>query len=234
MNARFDCFITGTDTDVGKTLVSAALLHTLTQQGVRCAGMKPVAAGATLRDGTWRNNDAESLAAAASVKLPPDLVTPFLLRTPASPHIAASIDNLTIDAASIAAAYRKICAQTDAVVVEGVGGFRVPLAQHYDTADMAVQFGLPIVLVVGVRLGCLNHALLTAESITARGLKLAGWVANTLDTTMPYFVENVSTLKAMLSAPLIGVIPHLPDVSAASAASHLDFSCLPGWPGKQS
>ena len=165
--------------------------------------MKPVAAGATLRDCIWHNADVDALALASSVKLPTEITTPYLLKTPASPHIAADLDGVRIAAKHIADCYRQIQSQTDAIVVEGVGGFRVPLlstlSSRYDTADMAVQFCLPIVLVVGMRLGCLNQALLTAESITARGLKLAGWVANTVDPAMPYFTENVSTLQAPVS-----------------------------------
>lgn len=234
MNAKFACFVTGTDTNVGKTLISCALIHALARQGVRVAGMKPVAAGGVQRDKVWHNDDTDALIAASSVKLMPELATPYLLRAAASPHIAAAAENLTIGPSYIAACYQQITSLADAVVVEGVGGFRVPLAQNYDTADMAVQFGLPMVLVVGMRLGCLNHALLTAESIAARGLKLAGWVANAIDPSMQHVEENVSTLQNLLPAPLLGVIPHLPQVSAAHAANHFDFSCLPGWPNKHS
>ncbi len=233
MSVIFSCFVTGIDTNVGKTLISCALLHALAQQGVRAAGMKPVAAGAVQRDSVWHNDDTDALIAASSVKLMPELATPYLLHTAASPHIAAAAENLSIGPSYIAACYQQITSLADAVVVEGVGGFRVPLAKDYDTADMAVQFGLPMVLVVGMRLGSLNHALLTAESIAARGLKLAGWVANTIDPAMPHLAENITTLQTLISAPLIGVVPHLPDASVARAASHLDFSCLPGWPGKQ-
>ncbi|MBS1157553.1 MAG: bioD, partial [Proteobacteria bacterium] len=122
---------------------------------------------------------------------------------------------------------------TDAVVVEGVGGFRVPLAENLDTAELAVQFGLPVVLVVGLRLGCISHALLTAEAIAARGLTLAGWVANTIDPAMGFAADNVATIASRMKAPLLGVVPRLENASASQAARHLDFSCLPGWPGKQ-
>jgi dethiobiotin synthetase len=234
MSTPFACFVTGTDTDVGKTLISAALLHTLSQQGLRCAGMKPVAAGAEMKKGVWRNSDVDALAQASSVKLPTALTAPYLLKTPASPHIAASQDGVTFSHARIADCYRQIRAQADAIVVEGVGGFRVPLLttmdSRYDTADMAVQFGLPVVLVVGMRLGCLNHALLTADAIAAHQLNLAGWVANTIDPAMPYFAENVAALQTLLPAPLMGVIPYLQNATAVHAAAHLDFSCLPAWP----
>ncbi len=233
MSAPFCCFVTGTDTHIGKTLVSCALLHALAQQGVRAAGMKPVAAGAVLRDGIWHNDDADAIASASGMTLPPELATPCLLRTASAPHIAAALENTRIDQMKIATAYRLIASQAKAVVVEGVGGFKVPLAEDFDSADMAVQFGLPIIMVVGLRLGCINHALLTAEAIAARSLVLAGWVANMVEPAMPYVADNISALAKRLPGPLLGVVPHLPVPSATIAASHLDFSRLPGWPGKQ-
>ncbi len=233
MRAPFSCFVTGTDTDIGKTLISCALLHALAQQGIRAAGMKPVAAGASLRNGVWHNDDADALAAASGIALTPALAAPYLLRTAAAPHIAAAAEGIVIDLDHISACHRQISSLANAVVVEGVGGFCVPLTEKFDTADMAVQFGLPIILVVGLRLGCINHALLTAEAIAARGLVLVGWVANTVDPLMPYAADNVLALSSRLSAPLLGVVPCLPVASPALAASHLDFSCLPGWPAKQ-
>jgi len=233
MNAPFSCFIAGTDTEIGKTLISVSVLHALGQCGVRSVGMKPIAAGAEWRDGAWHNEDADALAAAANVALPQALTTPYMLRTPASPHIAAALDGVAIDAMHIIECYRQIRLQTDAVVVEGVGGFRVPLAENLDTAELAVQFGLPVVLVVGLRLGCISHALLTAEAIAARGLTLAGWVANTIDPAMGFAADNVATIASRMKAPLLGVVPRLENASASQAARHLDFSCLPGWPGKQ-
>jgi len=223
-------FVTGTDTEIGKTLVSCAMLHALAQQGLRAAGMKPVAAGAELRDGVWHNEDVDRLAAAASIDLPVELSTPYLLRDAAAPHIAAQQEDVRIDAAHILACYKQIAARADAVVVEGVGGFRVPLSETFDTADLAQQLGLPVILVVGLRLGCLNHALLSAEAIAARGLKLAGWVANAADPGMRHSAANVDALKARLPAPLLGCVPRLPAASPAAAAAYLDFFVLPGWP----
>jgi dethiobiotin synthetase len=230
MTAPCSYFITGTDTEVGKTLVSSALLHALAQRGLRSAGMKPVAAGAALRDGVWHNDDADMLAAATNIALPSALTTPYLLREAAAPHIAAALENVEIDVAHIRHCYQQIAAAADAVVVEGVGGFRVPLSSEFDTADLAQQLGLPVILVVGLRLGCINHALLTAEAIAARGLTLAGWVANGIDPAMPHAEANVDALAARLSAPLLGGVPWLAVPSVAAAAVHLDFSCLPGWP----
>lgn len=225
-------FVTGTDTEIGKTLISAALLHALTVRGLRTAGMKPVAAGAELRAGAWHNEDADMLAAACSERLPQSLTTPYLLREATAPHIAAAHESAAIDPQHILDCYGQIARAADAVVVEGVGGFRVPLTDDCDTADLAQRLALPVVLVVGLRLGCISHALLTAEAIAARGLTLAGWVANTVDAALPNAAQNVDTLAARLPAPLLGCVPRLPLASAAAAAAHLDFSRLPGWPGR--
>jgi len=161
-------FVTGTDTEIGKTFVSAALLRGFVREGLRATAMKPIAAGATLIDGVLHNEDADQLDAAASVLLPPEIRTPFLLKEPAAPHIAAALEGVTLDMARIVDCYEAACERADAIVVEGVGGFRVPLTATEDTADLAVALGLPVVLVVGMRLGCISHALLTAEAIAAR------------------------------------------------------------------
>ena len=223
-------FVTGTDTEIGKTLIASALLHALALTGVRAAGMKPVAAGAEWRNGVWHNDDADQLAQAASLSLPTALSTPYLLREPAAPHVAAALEGVIIELGHILACYRMIEAQADAVVVEGVGGFCVPLSDTEDTADLAVQLGLPVVLVVGLRLGCISHALLTAEAIERRGLKIAGWVANAVQLGMPHAPANIEAIAARIAAPLLGYVPRLSAPSAALAAAHLDFSCLPGWP----
>jgi len=227
-------FVTGTDTEIGKTLISSALLHALATTGVRAAGMKPVAAGLELRDGLWCNEDVERIAAAANVVLPQQLATPYLLREPASPHIAAALEGVRIEVAHIRQCYEQVASQADAVVVEGVGGFCVPLSEQENTADLAQQLGLPVIMVVGLRLGCINHACLTAEAIAARGLTLAGWVANLVDPHMRHVDANVQTLIRHLPAPLLGRVPTLPAATAAAAAAHLDCSRLPGWPGKRS
>src|SRR5471032_840265 len=151
--SRFACFVTGTDTEIGKTLISSAILHTLVQSGVRACGMKPVAAGAEQRDGVWHNDDCDQLIAAGNVTLPQNITTPFLLREAAAPHIAAELEDQYISPVPILAAYLEVSAASDAVVVEGVGGFRVPLNESFDTADLAEQLDLPVALVVGLRLG---------------------------------------------------------------------------------
>ena len=224
MNLKFACFVTGTDTGVGKTLISSALLHGLSRAGLQTAGMKPLAAGAEIRDGVLHNDDVFELESASSLSLPRDLTVPYLLREPAAPHIAAALEHTAIDPQRLLSAYAQIAAQAEAVVVEGVGGFRVPLTDDFDTADLAEKLQLDVILVVGLRLGCLNHALLTVEAIAARGLKLAGWVANEIDPAMPHQQQNIDALSQRLPAHLLGVVPHMSQASAARAAACMDFS----------
>jgi dethiobiotin synthetase len=230
MSAPLSLFVTGTDTEIGKTLVSAALLRAFARDGLRAAAMKPIAAGAFERDGVWHNEDADQLDAAASVLLPPDIRTPFLLREPAAPHIAAAQENVTLDIARIVDCHAQALKLADIVVVEGVGGFRVPLTDAHDTADLAFALNLPVVLVVGMRLGCISHALLTAEAIAARGLRLAGWVANRIDPAMDFADENIAAIRDRLdrqyNAPLLGVVPRLDPASPEVAAGHLDTATL--------
>jgi dethiobiotin synthetase len=227
---RFCCFVTGTDTEIGKTLVSSAILHKLVEAGHRACGMKPVAAGAELVGGELHNEDADMLAAAGNVHLPQNITTPFMLREPCAPHIAAAMEGVTIEPVPIIAAYAEILAASDAVVVEGVGGFRVPFSESFDSAELAEQLNLPVILVVGMRLGCISHALLTVEAIVARNLVLAGWVANTADPDMRFFEENIEALAARIPAPLLGVVPRLEQATAANAARFIDLAGLPGWP----
>lgn len=228
---RFSCFVTGTDTEIGKTLISSAMLHALVQSGVRACGMKPVAAGTELGDdGTWHNDDCDRLAAAGNVHLPQSITTPFLLKEPAAPHIAAELEGIVISPVPILAAYVEINAASDAVVVEGVGGFRVPLNDEFDTADLAEQLALPVVLVVGLRLGCISHALLTVEAIQARGLTLAGWVANETQADMAFADDNVLALEQRIPAPYLGRVPRLDEPGAEAAAEYIDFTQLPNWP----
>lgn len=231
MAARFQCFVTGTDTEIGKTLISSAILHGLVQAGVNAAGMKPIAAGAEMRDGLLHNDDVAQLIAASNVELPRELVVPYLLREPAAPQRAAELEGITIEEDRIVAAHAQIVEQADAVVVEGVGGFRVPLSDRFDTADLAQRLALPVVLVVGLRLGCINHALLTADAIKARGLHLAGWVANLADPRMRHSEANLDALQLRLGAPLLGYVPRLQPPTAAAAAACLNLSLLPNWPG---
>jgi len=200
-------FVTGTDTGVGKTLVSAALLHMLARRQARVVGMKPVAAGLVQRGDAWVSEDALALRAASTVRVPAALDNPVALPEPLSPHLAAARAGRRIGVAELLAAQRALLELADVVLVEGAGGWRVPLNEHETLADMAVAMAAPVVLVVGLRLGCLNHALLTAEAIRADGLTLAGWVANSIDPAMHCRDENIDTLRMRLAAPLLGVVP---------------------------
>jgi dethiobiotin synthetase len=211
-------FIAGTDTGVGKTLVTQALLHRLRERYRRVAGMKPIAAGA---DSDGLNEDVRALQAASSFDVPPSLLNPYALRSPVSPHIAAQRDGVVIDIPRIVAACDALRAQADAVLVEGAGGFRVPLSASLDGGDLAVALGLPVVLVVGLRLGCLNHALLTAEAIAMRGLTLAGWVGNCVDAEMVERQANIDLLATRLNGPCLGVVPHQLQPDVQTTAAHL-------------
>ncbi|RLJ39239.1 dethiobiotin synthase [Acidovorax sp. 106] len=216
------CFVVGTDTGVGKTHISCALLQALALHHRRVVGMKPVAAGVVPWGEGWASEDSIALRAASTLAVAPELDTPVLLPDPLSPHIAAARAGVQIDIATIVQAYQALAAQADAVVVEGAGGFHVPLSTTTTGADLAVALGLPMVLVVGLRLGCLNHALLTAEAIAARGLTLAGWVVNRVDPDMLAPEENIAWLQQRLGAPLLADIPW-GEHTAHSLAAHFDL-----------
>ena len=201
-------FITGTDTEVGKTRVSVALLHHLREQGRRVAGMKPVAAGCEETADGLRNADALALQAAASVTLPYETLNPYALAPPIAPHLAARDAGMVIEIDRILAAYHAIASQVDCVVVEGAGGWRVPLNDAQDMGDLAVALGLPVVLVVDIRLGCINHALLSAQAIAARGLPVAGWVANHAHGDYARSADNIASIEARIGSPLLAVMPY--------------------------
>jgi dethiobiotin synthetase len=192
-------FVAGTDTGVGKTHVATALLRGLARDGVRAAAMKPVAAG--LDPGTAVQADVAALTAAAGVDAPPADVCPYAFAAPIAPHVAAAREGVAIDLARIAAAYGRLAARAEAVVVEGAGGVLVPLGPATDMLDIPARLGLPVLLVVGIRLGCLNHALLSALAISSRGLRLAGWVANRIDPAMAEADASVEVLDRRLAAP---------------------------------
>lgn len=213
-------FLTGTDTEVGKTFVACALLHRARQLGLSAAGLKPVAAGT---DAAGRNDDVEAIRAASSVELPLATVNPWCFAPAIAPHLAAAEEGRVITFAPISTACQEAREAADFVVVEGVGGFRVPLGPDGDSADLAAILGLPVILVVGMRLGCINHALLSAEAIAARGLSLAGWVANRIDPAMARFEANLQTLRDSLPAPLLGVVPHAPSSGSRGAAAVLNL-----------
>ena len=199
-------FITGTDTGVGKTFVTSALLHTLKAQSIAAIGMKPIAAGAEPSPDGLRNEDIEALREASGVKLASEDLNCYLMAEAIAPHIAAANEDIDIDLDVIRQRFDQLAELADVVLVEGVGGFIVPLGDSINTADLAQDLDLPVILVVGMRLGCLNHALLTQEAILARGLTLAGWVANQIDPHMAELDANVDALEERIRAPLLGVI----------------------------
>ena len=216
-------FITGTDTGVGKTLVSCALLHGLAAQGKRVVGFKPVAAGCGDDD---HNEDVKALRAASSIQAAYGQINPYSFAHAIAPHLAARHAGVRIEFGRILTSYRELAAQADTVIAEGVGGFCVPLNEKQDSADLAVALELPVILVVGMRLGCLNHALLTVRAIMDHQLECAGWVANVLEASMPALQENIDTLRERIGAPLLGIVPFMANPDAKAAAQHLDLNLL--------
>ncbi|HVA54849.1 MAG TPA: dethiobiotin synthase [Gammaproteobacteria bacterium] len=215
-------FITGTDTGVGKTLVAAGLLRIFAAAGLRAVGMKPVASGALQTTAGLRNADALALQAASTASQPYDDVNPYVFVPAIAPHLAAAEAGVTIEPSRILAAYQRLCCGADVVVVEGVGGWQVPLADGLQLPDLARSLGLPVILVVGLRLGCLNHAQLSARAIREDGLTLAGWVANTIDFDFERRSGNLATLKRVMQAPLLGDIAGQPTLNSAALADRLD------------
>ncbi|MFM9916478.1 MAG: dethiobiotin synthase [Rhizobacter sp.] len=238
------CFVTGTDTEVGKTAISAGLLHVLSGHGLRVAGYKPVAAGAVWCSaasgpgGHWHNEDVEALHAASNIELTRSEVCPCLLEEACAPHLAARLEGGRIEPQALIAGARRLMSRCDALVVEGVGGFCVPLAEaeegsateDWGADDLASALDLPVILVVGVRLGCINHSLLTAQVINARGLRLAGWIANRIEPNMMHAQQNIDMLERVLKlrhgAQLLGVIDYMTPITPAKVASRLDVGAV--------
>ncbi|MES9844833.1 MAG: dethiobiotin synthase [Candidatus Sedimenticola sp. PURPLELP] len=215
-------FITGTDTECGKTEITLGLMQLLQSKEQRVLGMKPVASGAEQAPAGLRNEDAVRIRRQASLSVSYDLVNPYAFEPPIAPHLAAEQAGVEIDFEKIGLYYRKLSNQADRVIVEGVGGWRVPLNSVQTVTDLAVDLGLPVILVVGLKLGCINHALLTVESIRASGVTLAGWVANVADPLMLEPEGNLDSLKARIDAPLLGFVPRMEQPDAAAIASLLD------------
>jgi dethiobiotin synthetase len=214
-------FVCGTDTGVGKTYATCFLLHTARNLGLSAIGMKPVAAGAELINGEWLNEDVAWLRAASSFDPGLALQNPYCFREAIAPHLAAAHEHVRIEAAPIIEACERLRTRAEVVLIEGVGGFMVPLGEEFDSADLAVHLGAPVILVVGMRLGCISHSLLTCEAIKTRGLPLAGWIANRIDPDMLCYDENLATLRRLIPAPLLGELPFQPTPDPHSLAATL-------------
>ena len=220
-------FIAGTDTDAGKTTVAAGLLCAVRQQGLSTLGAKPVASGCLRTPDGLRNSDALALMAESSVRLPYREVNPYAFEPAIAPHVAAQEAGIELAVPALTDAMRQVLAQgADFTLVEGAGGWRVPLSGQAYLSDLAEALGLPVILVVGVRLGCINHALLTAEAIARDGLQLAGWVANVVAPDTARLEENLASLAERLSAPCLGRVPHLAQADANAVAAYLTPALL--------
>lgn len=219
-------FITGTDTGVGKTRITLAVMRTLQQQGLRIAAMKPVASGCELMAEGLRNEDALLLQQYASQNNPYDIINPYAFAPPIAPHLAAARAGVTINLTRITAGYQQLAAASDGVLVEGAGGWLVPLNETQTIADLAVALGLPVILVVAIRLGCINHALLSAQSIRASGCALAGWIANHTLPTDAQSAELVSSINQRITAPLLGDVTYQPELEVDRMALSIDSTAL--------
>ncbi|MBH3410920.1 MULTISPECIES: dethiobiotin synthase [Pseudomonas] len=220
-------FIAGTDTDVGKTTIAAGLLHAARLQGLSTLGAKPVASGCSMTPKGLRNSDAQALIDESSIKLAYEEVNPFAFEPAIAPHVAAREANVALEVTVLAKAMRHVLGQgADFTLIEGAGGWRVPLSNHANLSDLAIALKLPVILVVGVRLGCINHALLSAEAIARDGLQLAGWVANIIEPRTSRLEENLASLAERLPAPCLGRVPKLKQATADAVAEHLQLDLL--------
>ena len=227
-------FITGTDTDVGKTIIALGMIEKLQQQGDKVGVMKPISAGCKITHDGLRNSDAMQLQQQSNVRLDYHTINPYAFAPAIAPHIAAADAGVRVDLETIYQHYQTIAAQSDCVIVEGAGGWQTPLNDFQTIADLAKRLQLPVILVVGMRLGCISHALLTVESICATGLPLAGWVANQIQPEMSRLEENIATLQQRIDAPLLGHVPYLESCDATTVAQQLTLpparnSLRPDW-----
>ena len=213
-------FVTGTDTEVGKTVASCALLQAATDAGYRTAGYKPVASGSEMTPAGIRNSDAQALQRNSSVKLDYEQVNPFAFLEPTSPHIVSAAEKRPIELSKISAGLEALASQADWLQVEGAGGWFTPLSQTATFADWVIQEQLPVILVVGVKLGCINHAMLTAHAVQNAGLYLAGWIANDVQPTGKRHAEYIATLREVLNAPMLGEIPFCPQLNEQTLLGH--------------
>ncbi len=222
----FSVYVTGTDTGIGKTLASCALLHALRGHGLRAVGMKPVASGCEQIEGQWRNSDALALIEASDPRRAYADHNPYALPLPLAPELAARDAGVDIELSALLSAHARLADQADGLVIEGVGGWAAPLSANLMQADLVRALRLPVVMVVGLRLGCLNHALLSARAIAADGAHLAGWIASHIDPQMERVDGNLAMLRERLPAPCWGMLPHVPDADPAQLASLLRLPML--------
>lgn len=211
-------YVTGTDTGVGKSVVSTALMHALRARGRCVVGMKPVASGCEWQDGAWRNEDALLLQAASRPRPAYADVNPYALRPPIAPELALREEGRSLELGKIVAAYRRLAANADTMVVEGVGGWDAPLSAQLDQRDLVRALELPVLLVVGLRLGCINHARLSARALRADGVRVLGWIGNRVDPTMARIEDNLATLDERLDLPCWGHLPYHPGADGAELA----------------
>ncbi|MGM3174321.1 dethiobiotin synthase [Dickeya lacustris] len=219
-------FVTGTDTEVGKTIASVALLQAAGRAGFRSAGYKPVASGCDMTAQGLRNSDALALQANSRVALPYDAVNPLAFLEPTSPHIVSAAENRPIDFSTLSQGLHTLGAQADWVLVEGAGGWFTPLSSQHTFADWVVMERLPVILVVGIKLGCINHAMLTALAVRQAGLALVGWIANDVVMPGPHHQAYLQTLQARLGAPMLGEIPHLAAPMQQNLGAYLNIALL--------
>ncbi len=219
-------FITGTDTEVGKTLYSELLLRSLNARGLRTAAMKPLASGAEVQDGKLHNADAHALQQAANTSFSYELCNPYCFEPAIAPHLAAKHAGIRIDPDVIRQAYEQLQQQADITVVEGVGGWLVPMNENQTVADLVEAMGLPVILIVRMRLGCMNHALLTAENIKNRDIPLLGWVANVMDPNMSHLDENIESIAQQIHAPLLDTIEFINNSDADKPYQQININWL--------
>lgn len=221
-----DVFITGTDTGIGKTLVSCALLSILAKQGGTVLGMKPVASGCRQTSQGLRNEDAELLIRHSSKVMPYSLVNPYAYEDAIAPHLAANQSDKPIDLEKIQRQYIELSAQCDHLIVEGVGGWLVPVNATQTMADLVIMLDMPVLLVVGMRLGCINHALLSYQAIVDSGLHCIGWVANQIEKNMLCLDENIASIEQRITAPLLGRIRYQQEPDTDSMGQCLNIRCF--------
>jgi dethiobiotin synthetase len=219
-------FITGTDTNIGKTAITCGLIAKLTDEGFRVGGMKPVAAGCHIEDGFMISDDVKKIVEVSNVNLNINEINPYQFEPPIAPHISFKKNKKEIDIHMIKKHLRSFENELDYLFIEGVGGYAVPLTENFSTADLIEALDVPIILVVGMKLGCINHTLLTVESILNEKQKLFGWVANRIDEHMLAYEENVSFLKEKIKAPCLGEVPNLKDLDPFKVSKFIDITKL--------